>query len=131
MKILFICKHNKFRSKVAESYFNKINKKISARSGGLILGKPIHEKTIQICEKEGIKLQGKPRGISDSLLEKQDLIIIVADNVPPSLFNRYKDKLRLWNVKDVGAFDEKGIADRIEKIKRKVEELAKKLEEAR
>lgn len=128
MKILFICKHNKFRSKVAESYFNKINKKISARSGGLILGKPIHEKTIQICEKEGIKLQGRPRGVSDSLLEKQDLIVIVADNVPPSLFSRYKDKLRVWEVKDADAFDEKEIADRIRVIKMKVEELVKELE---
>ena len=40
MKILFICKYNAFRSKVAESYFNKMNKnkKIKAFSRGFIMG---------------------------------------------------------------------------------------------
>jgi len=41
MKILFVCKHNRFRSKVAEAFFNKLkkNKKIKAESAGLVLDK--------------------------------------------------------------------------------------------
>lgn len=40
MKILFICKYNAFRSRVAEEYFNKINrnKKITTLSRGIIMG---------------------------------------------------------------------------------------------
>ena len=39
MKILFVCRHNRFRSKVAEAIFNKLNKnkEIQIESAGLIL----------------------------------------------------------------------------------------------
>ena len=36
MKILFICKWNRFRSKIAEYYFNKFDKKNKAISVGII-----------------------------------------------------------------------------------------------
>lgn len=40
MKILFICKYNAFRSRIAEEYFKKINKnsKIQVISRGFIMG---------------------------------------------------------------------------------------------
>ena len=41
MKILFICRHNRFRSKIAEAYFNKINKNknLIAKGAGIFPGK--------------------------------------------------------------------------------------------
>ena len=38
--ILFVCKYNRFRSRVAEAYFKKINKNknISVKSAGIIKG---------------------------------------------------------------------------------------------
>ena len=40
MKILFICKYNRFRSRVAAAYFKKINKnsKIKVESAGKDMG---------------------------------------------------------------------------------------------
>ena len=91
MRILFVCKHNMFRSKIAEIYFNKINKNKSdkAESAGVIRGYfPLNKRQVSIAKEFNIDLKGRPRGLSIDLIKKQNLIIIVADDVPKSLFNR-------------------------------------------
>jgi NADH/NAD ratio-sensing transcriptional regulator Rex len=62
-----------------------------------------------------------------SFYETQDIVIIVADDVPKSLFNyRFiKGKLFHWNVSDEHDFDEKKIRKIIEEIVRRVDKLNK------
>jgi len=42
MKILFVCKYNRFRSQFAEKYFRRINKNLKVSSAGIIkVDKPL------------------------------------------------------------------------------------------
>ena len=134
MNILFICKHNRFRSKVAEAFFNKYNrkKKIHAKSAGVIRGRyPLDKGQVAIAKKFGINLSGKPKEASSELLDWQDLLIIAADNVPASLFkdyqNKYNKKLVVWKIPDAIGDDYKGIWSTIDKINNKIKKLVKDL----
>jgi protein-tyrosine-phosphatase len=102
MNILFVCKHNRFRSKVAEAYFNKVNKnkKIVADSAGLFPGRPISENLKRIAKSMGLKLEGRPKPITTDLLRRQNVIIIVADNVPRSIFTNKKPEKIVWKIND-------------------------------
>jgi len=135
--ILFVCKHNKFRSKTAEAYFNKINKNKNnkAVSAGIIRGNlPLNKREVDIAKEFGIKLKGKPKGLSVDLIKKQNLIIIVADDVPKSIFNRkeYIDfkttKIVWWKIPDnIGATNSSKIRKIIRSIIKRIDILNKEL----
>jgi len=130
MKILFICKYNRFRSQIAETYFRKINrdKTIKSYSAGIIIGTPIAKNVKDIGKKFGLKINGKPKSIREKLLKEIDLLIIVADNVPEQLFETKTRKLIKWNIPDTSQGDLCDI-ERISKmIMKKVDELDKILE---
>ena len=107
MRILFICKYNRFRSQIAENYFRKINKNkaIKSSSAGVVIGRPIPASVKQVARKLGIKIKGKPKGIKEDLLDSVDLFIIVANDVPESLFERKVKRLIRWNIPDTSAGD--------------------------
>jgi protein-tyrosine-phosphatase len=127
-KILFICRHNKFRSKIAEAYLKKINKNVDVSSSGVVLSySPLDKREIELIKSYGLKINGKANPTTTQLLRTQDIVIIVADDVPKSLFNyRFiKGKLFHWNVSDEHDFDEKKIRKIIEEIVRRVDKLNK------
>lgn len=144
-RILFICKHNIFRSKVAEAFFKKLNKNpdFHAESAGLIRWDYADTKNDKgfIAEKKaakkfGIDLKGNARSVSSGLLKKTDILVIVADNVPTKLFTSYiKDKLFngkiiAWKIRDVNETDKNKEAialASIEAIKKKTESFVKSL----
>lgn len=130
-KILFVCKHNMFRSKIAEIYFKKINrnKDIVATSAGLIRGySPLEKREVIIAKEFGINLRGKPRGLSVDLVRKQNLIIIVANDVP-NIFNNKsyidfkKTKVIVWKIPDDPG------AKNLDKLRRIIKSIMKKIEE--
>jgi protein-tyrosine-phosphatase len=133
MKILFVCKNNRFRSRIATEYFNKINKnkKVKGSGAGVVVGAPLTNFQLKVAKDAEVNIRGKPRGLSSKLLMEQDIIVIVADNVPSLIFKdrEYKAKIIRWDIKDVYDNDEKKILKTIEKIKKKVEGLVKKLED--
>jgi len=130
--ILFVCKNNRFRSKVAEAYFKKINKKIKVSSAGLFQGFPMSKKTIVIAKGLGLKLKGKPRAMSNKLLTEQDIIIIVANDVPEKVFiKRYCKKIIVWKIPDAGKIEKKAIEKPIKEIIKKVDALNKQLEKGK
>ncbi len=53
INILFVCRYNRFRSRVAEAYFKKINKNFKVKSAGLFKGRPLSPKTIKEAKKFG------------------------------------------------------------------------------
>ncbi|MDP2925654.1 MAG: hypothetical protein Q8N99_04745 [Nanoarchaeota archaeon] len=132
MNILFVCKHNVFRSRIAESYFKKINKnpKFKAKSAGLIKGSINNKAQLNAFKELKIKPASKPKNISIKLLKKQDLIIIVADDLPSVVFDNksYVKKLVKWNIPDVLYNDREKAKKSILLIKNKVNELLKDLE---
>ena len=77
-----------------------------------------------------IDIRGKPRGLSSKLLKWQDIIVIVADNVPPEIFRdnkKYRKKLIVWKISDNKNDTAHEINLIVNKIKGKVEGLVKKL----
>jgi protein-tyrosine-phosphatase len=133
-KILFVCKYNAFRSRVAEEYFNKINKNknIQARSCGIIAGGNSDKEQLKTSKKIlGINIQKrKSRVIEIKDLLKSNLIIIVADDVPKIIFNFYKIKAKIivWKIKDEWYKNERNIEKLVLTIKNKVDKLNKSLE---
>ena len=129
MKILFVCKHNCFRSKVAEAYFNKINqnKSIKAKSAGLIKGSKVREKTIKAVKELGIKIKCPARGISSKLLKWQNMLVIVADNVPSNIFlnKKFGKPLIVWKIKDTSDNKKEQIQKISKEIMRRVDLLNK------
>ena len=137
MKILFVCKYNRFRSKVAEAYFNKINKnkKIRVESAGIIkvdklLLSSEKRRNKFIKKKFNLDINTKSRGLSVSLLEKADKIIIVADDIPKIVFNHPSDKKKvvIWKIQDDLKGESKVVKPAVNKIMKKVEKLVKQLE---
>ena len=130
MKILFVCKHNRFRSKVAEAFFNKLNtnQDWKAESAGEVFNdKETPENVIKVLKEFKVEVNHKkPRQINQNLIEKFDLIIVVADNVDLSDKVNGK-KLVVWKISDTPEEDVKGILKRVEKIEHKVKELLRNL----
>ena len=135
MKILFVCKWNRFRSRTAEAYFKKINKNknIKADSTGIFQGSyPLDRTQVRVGKELGIDIQGRPKTISTKLLRKTNLIVIVANDVPKNLFNLRYQKLIKWDIPDVRSGKEE-VTDRkiMKMIFKKVDALNKQLEKVR
>lgn len=126
--ILFVCKHNVFRSRYAEAYFKKLNKNssIKAKSAGIIKRNHLDKNQVNIAKKRGIKLKGIPIKINKKLLNSQDIIVIVADDVPPEIFKGHKKhgkRLIIWKIPD----NTDGNKKEIEKIMILIEKRVKSL----
>jgi len=134
MNILFICRYNRFRSRVAEAYFNKVNKnkKIRVKSAGLIKGKPLDKDELKIAKKFNLNINGKPKGLDYKILDWYDTAIIVANNVQSKGIDKIRknQKVIVWKINDVpdDERDEKIISKMVEKIIKKVDDLADRLE---
>ena len=112
MKIIFICKYNAFRSRVAEEYFNKINKnkRIHVISRGIIMGGRPDKEAVEIPkELLGINIiKRKPLPITLPELIEADLIIVVANDIPKRIFDyqsiNLQKKLIIWKITNIIPF---------------------------
>ena len=133
MNILFICKYNRFRSKIAEAYFNKINlnPKIKAKSAGIILDEsPENRIEIDAVKSNGICINQEFQGVSVGLLEWANKIIIVADDVPKRIFKTskgYDKKIILWKITDNHGYKKENLDSIINKIIKKVKSLLEEM----
>ena len=136
-KILFVCKYNRFRSKFAEACFNSVNKngKFKAVSAGIIrmngdLGLTMRKRVKYILDKYGVRMGRRSRGLSYKLLDKSDIVIVVADDIPKVIFNWpvWKDKIVYWNLPDVWVDDKRNVDKTIKSIMGKVDMLVRRLE---
>ena len=130
MKILFVCKHNKFRSKVAEAIFKKLNKnkEIKAKSKGVLLDEDspyVAPIVVKFMKERGYIIGGKPKKIKINEINKYDLLIIVADNVDSNFFISFgfKGKIVKWKIPDCDETDYKCIKKDIDEIEKKIKEL--------
>jgi len=135
--ILFVCKHNIFRSRAAEEFFKKFNKnkKWKARSAGMIKW---HKKDLdhdkgyaaekKVAKEFGIGLDVKSKALDSAVLKKADIVVVTADDVPVSMFkeNLFKVRVIVWKIRDVKAGD-KNKEDIARKILSDIEINVKKL----
>ena len=132
MKILFICKHNRFRSKVAEAIFKELNKdrKITAESAGVHLDKKrnyIAAAVKRIARKKGYIIKGSSKKLTDKKLREAELIVIAASNISSKEIKGFKGKILKWRISDCNQKDERGIGKRIEQIEGRVRRLVEKM----
>lgn len=129
LNILFVCKYNRFRSQIAEGFFKRYNTniKIHVSSAGIIKGLPIAKNVKRVAKKFGIKI-GKPKAIDEKLLVKLDYVIIVANNVQASIFDRKNIKRVIaWKIPDTSQENIKRIEEITRGIRDKVLWLIKKM----
>jgi protein-tyrosine-phosphatase len=130
MNILFVCRYNRFRSKIAEALFRKLNKdkKIKVKSAGVIKGNKISSAIKRSVKEFGIRIDSEPEGLSSELLCWQDLIVVVADDVPLELFKGKEGKrVKVWKIKDTSEGNLDSMKKIIIKIQDKVKLLIKEL----
>lgn len=131
--ILFLCKFNKFRSQVAEAYFNQINKNktFKASSAGFIIpfSKSLQEDQVRVAKQNGVKMKGKSKSLTSKMLKEADIAVIAADDIPRGMVvgKKYNKKLIYWKIPDAHHDDEKSISRSVNLIKKKVEKLVKRL----
>jgi protein-tyrosine-phosphatase len=133
INILFVCRYNRFRSRIAEAYFKKINrnKNIKVKSAGLIKGNPIGGKGAKVAKKKyGLNIYGKTSGLESKVLAWQNITVVVADDVPSQVFNKnvkYRKKVIVWKIKDIKEKGGRNAEKVITEIIKKVDELNKLL----
>ena len=132
MNILFVCKWNRFRSKAAEAIFKKLNTNpnFKAKSGGLFPGFPVSEDIIKAGKNIGINISGSQQCLSHKLLMWSDYIILVADDVPISIFKEVIQndgkKVIHWKFKDINGANIKKREQIMLRIEDKIREFLKK-----
>ena len=135
MKILFICKYNAFRSRIAEEYFNKINKnkKIRTISRGFIYGGDADIEQQQMA-KELLKVniaKRNPLQLTLDDLKTSDLVVVVANDIPKKMFNyklgMFVKKIKFWEIKDEQMRNKKNIKKITLTIKKRIDKLNQKL----
>ncbi|MBU3924151.1 MAG: hypothetical protein KJ592_04490 [Nanoarchaeota archaeon] len=128
--ITFICAYNMTRSQISEYLFNKLNKnkKWKAISAGVFGGKYVEDKTLnKVGKKYGFK-QKIPKALDRHLLSKQSIIVLVADDIPISLFSVYKKrgiKVLHWKIKDCWKRKSKNKEEAMEEIYLDIEKKIK------
>lgn len=132
INILFVCRYNRFRSRIAEAYFKKINKNknIIVRSAGLFKGQKLSPETIKRAKKFGLNIVGKVNGLSSSVIKKQNIIVVAANDVPPQVFDKSKrlgKKVIIWKIKDANYRDQKSVEKVIREIIKRVRKLNNEL----
>ena len=127
MNILLVCKYNRFRSKVAEAFFKKYTDH-KVKSAGIIKGLPIDNEIYQCAEMFGLHLDKSIRTLDWNKLKWQDMIIIVASNVPKKLFEdiRLVNKVKVWEIQDTIGRERR--IDVIKLIEKKVKRFNKQSE---
>ncbi|MDO8528451.1 MAG: hypothetical protein Q7S06_00995 [Nanoarchaeota archaeon] len=133
INLLFVCRYNRFRSRIALAYFNKINKNksIKAKSAGLIKGNPLSPFTIKIAKEEfELDIKGKIQGLSSKLMAWQNMTVVVANDVPSQVFDKnkkYGKEVIVWKIKDVAGSDKVAVEEITKSIIKKVDDLNEKL----
>ena len=132
INILFVCRYNRFRSRIAEAYFKKINKNknIQIKSAGLFKGQSLSPRTVKEAKKLGLNINGKVQGLSSSLMIWQNITVVVANDVPKKVFDKnkkYGKKVIIWKIKDTDYKNTKKTEELIKSIMKKIDKLNKKL----
>ena len=133
MKISFVCKYNRFRSKVAEALLLKYcadeNIDINVDSCGILIDEDrpyVAEITkLLLAQKKAHVKNEHSKRVSPYLISWADKIIVVADNVLiEGIFP--KNKTEVWDIKDVSEHNPIGVSKIIDEIDKKILEFISK-----
>ena len=100
-KILFVCRYNRFRSRIAAAYFKRLHSNFEIKSAGLVRGNPVDKNQIKVAREFRLNISGRPKAMSSKILEWADKIIVVAVKVFDDGKGNY-EKVKILRVKDTG-----------------------------
>lgn len=128
-KLLIVCTGNSFRSAVAEALLKKVRGDIHAESAGTQPASKIASNAKKLLEEEGAleNLKERPEGIKQKNLEEYDLIVVMKEHHKNEILQRHpqiKDKILVWDIDDPIYLPAGSDREVVQKIKRRVEELA-------
>jgi len=127
--VLFICTENRFRSQIAEAYFNKYAPKgWRAISAGLEPADEIHPNALKLMLEEGIDISGKkPRLLTIDIQRGVDVAIIVCSGYTcPVVFAKHVEK---WNLPDPARMPLREARKIRDEIKSRVLDLIRRIKE--
>ena len=131
MNVLFVCRFNKVRSKLAAAFFNKYADKHSAKSAGIVKGSAVDDKMKSIAKRHGVSVGGVSKSITVPLLRWHDIMVIVADDIPRSLFakeeKKYGKALYHWKIKDKAEASAKESDRMAKEIEKQVKRLISRI----
>ncbi|MCR4326986.1 MAG: low molecular weight phosphatase family protein [Nanoarchaeota archaeon] len=146
MKILFVCKYNLGRSRMADFFFNNLTKKHSAESAGAYThyykknygGEiPKGDQVIKLMNELGIDVTKKRvRQLNKKLVDSADMVIAIMSEKRANLdlpsYTRLSRKFKLWKIEDVSGTLKKSTQYEMHKknrdeILKRVKELIKEL----
>jgi protein-tyrosine-phosphatase len=133
MKILFVCKYNRFRSKIAEALLRLYckDRNLKIESAGIerdFMHPNVPESVNQVVAEMGAKVVSQDsQQVEPTLTDWADKIVIVADDVSNDDFP--EEKVERWEVKDGNEYDIESIRRGARKIDKKVKDLVKRLNE--
>lgn len=121
--VLFVCKGNRYRSRIAEEIFNKNPPKgFVAESAGIQYQKYNDRVMPKVLKEIGIDMsKRKPRKLSENMIKKASKIIVFDGVEIPS------KQAEVWPVKDCRAGDVDCIRKGRKQIERRVAELINEL----
>ena len=127
--ILFICKGNSGRSRMAEAFFNCFSKTGKAISSGTKPDKKIHPWTVQVMKEVGIDMSHqKPKPLTNEILRKADRIIIMDSEISKNTLSEYLPKLKKWRIERLLGKPISTVRKIRNQIKKKVKQLIKEIE---
>lgn len=104
MKVLFLCRGNKFRSPIAQALFNQIYPKHQATSAGseeTDEGQLLPGRTIEALKEEGIDASSwKSKIVTREMVEESDKVIVLCEKKYCPDFVLESKKVEHWFVHD-------------------------------
>lgn len=126
-KVLFVCVENACRSQMSEAFFNKFALgKAVAISAGTKPSSQVDPKAIHVMNEIGINMsKQKPKLLTSEMMKGVDKIVTMGcgANVCPAPYVKAEE----WNIQDPSGKSLDKYREVRDIIKRKVEELVKKL----
>ncbi|MEM0216970.1 MAG: arsenate reductase ArsC [Candidatus Bathyarchaeia archaeon] len=97
--VLFICVENRFRSQIAEAYFNKYAPSgWRAISAGLKPAIEVHPNAVKLMLEEGIDISHKkPQILTDEMRKTADIVVLACSGACPIVHSGHVEK---WDIPD-------------------------------
>jgi arsenate reductase len=100
--VLFVCVENAGRSQMAEGFARAYG--LDASSAGTLPAEKVNPIVVQAMKERGIALPGKPKMLTEQMINETDLIVTMGCSVqevcPAPLVQRMQKKLVDWQIED-------------------------------
>jgi arsenate reductase len=101
-RVLFVCVENAGRSQMAEGFARAYG--LDASSAGTVPAEKVNPIVVQAMKERGIALPGKPKMLTEQMINEADLIVTMGCSVqevcPAPLVQRMQKKLVDWQIED-------------------------------